>query len=61
MSTRISPEPAGIDYGEILRRADAMSECERTRRWLRASVVLNMLLAAAVAGLLRHIARHLAG
>lgn len=50
--TRTAPEPAGVDYGEILRRAEAVSQCERMRRWLRVSVVANLLLAAAVAGLL---------
>ncbi len=55
MSARVDPEPAGVDYGEILRRADAISHCDRMRRWLRASLVANLLLGAAVVGMARYL------
>lgn len=36
----------GIDIGRLLERSDQAFECRRAKRWLRASVVLNLLLAA---------------
>jgi hypothetical protein len=42
----------GVSLDDLLNRADQAFQCRVLRRWLRASVVLNFLLAAAVAGLL---------
>jgi hypothetical protein len=44
--TRTTP-----DIRDILRRGEELAHCERLRRWLRASIILNFLLLAAVAGI----------
>lgn len=47
---RVAPEPNMISWAELLKRSESEFHCRRLRRWLRASVVLNALLAAAVCG-----------
>ena len=44
--TAVSP-----DIREILKRGEEAAHCARLRRWLRASIVINVLLIAAVAGI----------
>ena len=47
--------PDGIDLEELLKRGEEAFHCRRLRRWLRASLLLNILLAAALSGLLAHL------
>jgi hypothetical protein len=44
-----------IHSGEQSIRAKEAAHCRRLRRWLRASIILNVFLAAAVAGMFAHI------
>jgi hypothetical protein len=44
--TRTTP-----DIRDIIKRGEELAHCERLRRWLSASIVLNVLLIAAVAGI----------
>ena len=48
--TTVSP-----DVRDILRRSDEAAHCKRLRHWLRASIIFNIFLAAAVAGMFAHI------
>ena len=41
----------GIDVGQLLERSDQAFACRRAQRRLRASLVLNVLQAVALAGL----------
>lgn len=42
----------GVDFGQLLERSDQAFLCRRAQRRLRAALVLNLLQAAALAGLL---------
>ena len=49
---RVAPDPNFISWAELLKRSESEFHCRRLRRWLRASLVLNAVMLAAVAGLL---------
>lgn len=49
--TRIDA-PRYKDVSDMLRRGEDAAHCRRLRHWLRASVILNIILSTALAGAL---------
>jgi hypothetical protein len=45
--TRTAP-----DIRDIIRRGEELSHCRRLRHWLRASIIINIILSTALAGAL---------
>ncbi len=43
--------PRYEDVSDMLRKWEQAAHCARLRRWLRASIILNLILMAAVAGI----------